>query len=1319
MSQPAIDTFLQVKSPTNSLYEIIPEQTAVDLCIAPLFISDGRLVIAAIESYSPEGQRQLETSLSYPIQIVQANLLQIKRLHSHLYQGAKSKPTAAPIRAMIDALGFDGNGQIHQEIIAAEELNPQQITDWLNQNWISPHQWGEMLGWLSYLPFLESVEPSPLNTLLEFVSFSKTDLVLKQSLVPLFWVDSTLYLGVDSPARMNEIVRLAKDWEVQCAFILIPPAVKKSLRANAKHLMAVKHQKSDNAIIDRLLLKKLLTELEVQAVITLAKKTGTSIQDALIGLRPNLTEAWLDEAAQLHGSFAIHKHDLPENFTQILAHFDKQLPPGLSQFLHFLPLNITGDTLIVGLSDIHPAKLALLSHLTGFQIEPRLMDAGLIQAHLNDTSSCSIQQALSQFDVPQVTKLIFACNLLQPDQLKRAKLDSVNSMPAFFNQLLAHKLLEGEDIATIFSILYQTSHLSLETINTDSNLIRSFPQDFLIENLILPLIETDQNLWVGIADPYNNDALQAMAQHSNKEVWPVFVPESQLRRAINQTVHFSPVRTHTTHLNKSLDFLTRKRVIDSENKQQIIENIVTNGLPYDQAINPYLKDPKIDIYHLFAEYRDLPFVQLDETQETVEAVDPLGNPITQVQRHDLVEHQVARQLDKETAHRLGALPIQQVKDGILVAFADPLFDHILLELQNILQTRLYPCITSRKSLNAAIERVYGQTSIGTMLLSSGLITRSQLNDALNLSEKTHTRIGQALIHRGYISENQLYTFLAKQSQMPLFDLSHVVLNEEVAGLLTPEEIWDRGALPLSLNDDTLILGVIDPLNKEAIENIEKNTNLRVVLVLITENDFDAALEHLYQAHYTNQSVYALLSREPENSAARVLTNSQKFWLAFLTLLSIGAAIWNSQVFLITVNIIFTFFYILMIGYKFFLIANAIGTDLEVPVSDNDLLNLRDEDLPTYTILIPVYKEAAVLPKLLDAITKLDYPKIKLDVKVLLEQDDDETIQAFRRISPPEYIQGVIVPTSQPKTKPKACNYGLIRAKGEYVVIFDAEDRPEPDQLKRVLVAFSKSDENVICIQAKLNYFNRQQNLLTQWFSSEYAMWFDLFLPGLAARKAPIPLGGTSNHFKKYALVEAGAWDPHNMTEDADLGIRLHKLGYRTRIVDTTTYEEANSDIRNWIRQRSRWVKGYIQTWLVHMRHPIQLIKDIGFKAFFSFQMVVGGNIFTVLINPLYWLTTTIWLLFRFDYISTLFPGPIYFLSAFSLFVGNFAFTYINVAGAMGRGYYEMVRAALFSPLYWGLMSIGGWKGFFQLITKPHYWEKTIHGLDGSSDEVIQ
>ncbi len=306
---------------------------------------------------------------------------------------------------------------------------------------------------------------------------------------------------------------------------------------------------------------------------------------------------------------------------------------------------------------------------------------------------------------------------------------------------------------------------------------------------------------------------------------------------------------------------------------------------------------------------------------------------------------------------------------------------------------------------------------------------------------------------------------------------------------------------------------------------------------------------------------------------------------------------------------------------------------------------------------------------------------------------------------------MIVPDVGPRTKPKACNYGLTQARGRYTVIYDAEDAPEPDQLKKIVVAFAKANEKVACIQCKLNYYNQRQNLLTRWFTSEYSMWFDLLLPGLDASGAPIPLGGTSNHFSTERLIEFGAWDPFNVAEDADLGLRLHKSGYKTAIVDSTTYEEATSYVLNWVRQRSRWVKGYIQSWLVQMRHPIRLLRQIGLRHWLSFQLTVGGTPAIFLLNPIYWALTTAWLLTEAGVIEASFPGPVYYISGLGLYVGNFLFAYMTAAGAARRGYYDLVKFAMLAPAYWVLMSWGAWKGFIQLFTKPFYWEKTVHGMD--------
>ena len=248
-------------------------------------------------------------------------------------------------------------------------------------------------------------------------------------------------------------------------------------------------------------------------------------------------------------------------------------------------------------------------------------------------------------------------------------------------------------------------------------------------------------------------------------------------------------------------------------------------------------------------------------------------------------------------------------------------------------------------------------------------------------------------------------------------------------------------------------------------------------------------------------------------------------------------------------------YFIDAAFNLFVVLKSMNKTYELSVTDEELSKINESTLPVYTILCPLYKEAHVVPQFLEGIAKIDWPKNKLDVMFLLEEDDVETINAFNTMTLPFYARTVIVPDSQPKTKPKACNYGLTFAIGEYLVIYDAEDMPDPLQLKKAYVAFKRVPSDVKCLQAKLSYYNTNQNLLTRFFTAEYALWFDMTLPGLQSLNSALPLGGTSNHFETEVLRKLQGWDPFNVTEDADLGVRLFQQGYRTAIIDSTTQKK--------------------------------------------------------------------------------------------------------------------------------------------------------------------
>jgi cellulose synthase/poly-beta-1,6-N-acetylglucosamine synthase-like glycosyltransferase len=309
---------------------------------------------------------------------------------------------------------------------------------------------------------------------------------------------------------------------------------------------------------------------------------------------------------------------------------------------------------------------------------------------------------------------------------------------------------------------------------------------------------------------------------------------------------------------------------------------------------------------------------------------------------------------------------------------------------------------------------------------------------------------------------------------------------------------------------------------------------------------------------------------------------------------------------------------------------------------------------------------------------------------------------------------LLVPAAEPRTKPKACNYGMVFATGTFLTIYDAEDEPEPLQLRRAVALFARHPE-LACIQAKLAFHNSSQNLLTGWFAAEYGLWFGYLLPGLAKTGSPVPLGGTSNHIRADVLRAVGGWDPFNVTEDADLGVRLARRGHRTGVLDSTTFEEANSDAINWIRQRSRWYKGYLQSWLVAMRTPRATVRTLGVRGTVAMTLLLAGTPIAASVNLAFWLVSTIWILGQPDVIAQAFPGYVYYSALVSFLVGNVLVLYSNLLGARASREHGLLLACLLNPLYWVLMAIGAVKGIWQLMMRPSYWEKTVHGLDQSED----
>lgn len=398
-------------------------------------------------------------------------------------------------------------------------------------------------------------------------------------------------------------------------------------------------------------------------------------------------------------------------------------------------------------------------------------------------------------------------------------------------------------------------------------------------------------------------------------------------------------------------------------------------------------------------------------------------------------------------------------------------------------------------------------------------------------------------------------------------------------------------------------------------------------------------------------------------------------------------------------------YFLQNCLKTFLFKRAVITKNE------DFEQVDQPILPMYTVLIPLYQEINKLESVINSIMNLNYPKHKLDVKIIVEADDYLLIKKIFIIKLPSYIHLIKVPFSLPRTKPKALNYAMQYSKGEYVVIYDAEDRPDSDQLLKAIQAFRHLPDEYACVQAKLNFYNAEENLLTKFFSLEYSLWFEYLLKGLSLFNLPVTLGGTSNHFKVDILAKVGYWDAYNVTEDADLGIRLYWHGYKVHMIDSYTLEEAPIRLGNWMYQRARWIKGFIQTFLVFLVMQ-KKTRKLKFWQTLSVYLFVGISSYNFYCLP--------WLLLMIiknsnPIIDYLWLGNSFF--AFSYLYGSALHILINLKGKIRNFQVLDFLALILWPFYFLCHTVASYIAIWESIVRPFKWNKTEHGVSSDSIDI--
>jgi glycosyltransferase XagB len=609
-------------------------------------------------------------------------------------------------------------------------------------------------------------------------------------------------------------------------------------------------------------------------------------------------------------------------------------------------------------------------------------------------------------------------------------------------------------------------------------------------------------------------------------------------------------------------------------------------------------------------------------------------------------------------------------------------------------------------------------ALGDLLVGRRVLTLAQLDEAVRLAETWSVRLGDAILARNWITPLSYYQALAEYYDLPFTDLIRDPPDQTLLREGDADVYAQHLTIPWRRRDGRVVVATAEP-GPDALLFARRQWGADVELAIASKFDVISAVQAAFTDALSHGAVFSLAERDPSMSARQVFTPGQLVIGYGLLTALLGGLAASPITTLIVLNVAMGVFYLGNFLFKGVLVAVGGGRSADRDYAiEIQARQLRDEDLPVFTVLVPMFREPAMLPVLANALRSLDYPLGKLDIKIVLEAGDTETIEVARTLGLEGVFEVIVVPPSSPQTKPKACNFALRFARGEYLVIYDAEDRPEPDQLRKVVATFRNAAPDVACLQCRLNYFNRDENWLARMFTLDYTLWFDQILPGLERLNVPIPLGGTSNHFKTSVLRELHGWDPFNVTEDADLGIRLTQKGYRVGIVDSTTFEEASCHVGNWIRQRSRWIKGYMQTFLVHIRRPWHLVRTTGVLGLLGFIFFIGGTALSGLLNPLFWGLYLAWFVTSAADIDVLFPQALLFISLFNLLAGNGAFIYLSMLAPIRRGWLHLIPYSLTAFGYWVLISIAAYKGLWQLLRNPFYWEKTRHGVSRYAIERI-
>lgn len=589
--------------------------------------------------------------------------------------------------------------------------------------------------------------------------------------------------------------------------------------------------------------------------------------------------------------------------------------------------------------------------------------------------------------------------------------------------------------------------------------------------------------------------------------------------------------------------------------------------------------------------------------------------------------------------------------------------------------------------------------LAARLVAEGVVPRRAVIGALAQQRRHGGRLEEIVLARGLAAEGALYAAMARHTGAPVIDPVALPADGALLDRLGAARCLDRGLLPWRSSGGRVLVLTAHPDDFAAERPGLEAAYGPVAMALAPARRIEAAVLALRGPALAQVADTRLA---PADSCRGLAGPGRLRAAGAVVAALVAATVLAPDLVLAALSLWAALMLFALLALK--IAATLASAEPEPPALPMPVI----ARLPVVSLIVALYGEAGIAPRLIRRLEALDWPRDRLDVVIAVEADDAPTRAALAGASLPAWMRVIVVPPGHPRTKPRALNYALGLCRGSIIGVYDAEDAPAPDQIRRVVERFHTAPPRVACLQGVLDFYNARQNWLSRCFTFDYAAWFRVVLPGLARLGMPLPLGGTTVFFRRAALEEVGAWDAWNVTEDADLGMRLHRRGYRTELIASITMEEANCRLWAWVRQRSRWLKGYMVTWAVHMRHPVRLWHDLGPRGFLGFQVLFLATVSQFLLAPLLW---SFWIA------TAGLPHPAGALPAWtlSIFVVIFVLTevanlWIFLIARRRRGGGVARPWVLTLPVYYMLGSIASFKALAEVALRPFYWDKTAHGL---------